>query len=143
MKTTFEDKQFYFYYLRRETHEPYGCVCLRQDVNGKWARGISLCAPLDTFKKGDARRIAKGRCLAALFDQKSTECMTTECDRDVVADGMGVFRDVDNTCKSQYDATLTELERDITKKCAEGEGLIFDRAVEIAKAHGTIVAEAK
>jgi len=131
-KVKSDDKNFYYYYLRYSNHNPYGCVCLATDTEGKWARGISICAVMDRFDKRTARRIAKRRCLHALFTRTNSECMS-DLNHGVVADGMLVFRDVDNECKSTYAATLTKNEQAITE--CTGKDQFFDREAEIAKAH--------
>lgn len=138
MKTKFKESDFYFYYLRRDDGQPYGCVCLRRDITGMWARGISLCASMDPFSKQQARRIARGRCLRALFTHENTECMM-RTDREAVGMADGYFQD-NNLCKSQYGIKMTDKELAITK---DDNRPAFNRDVEIAQAAGIVVGEVR
>ena len=111
MKTYLNDNDFYFYYLRYgEDNVPYGCVALRQDSDGNWSRGISLCSNNDQFVKIKAKKIAKGRCVRAIFTKQSTEPIKAT-DKQVIS----LAGDWYLANKSDYSVTLTEKEQQITK----------------------------
>jgi len=111
MKTYLNDNDFYFYYLRYgEDNVPYGCVALRQDSDGNWSRGISLCSDKDQFVKSKAKKISKGRCVRAMFTKQSTEPIKAT-DKEVI----GLVGNWYLANKSDYSVTLTEKEQQITK----------------------------
>ncbi len=64
--------KLFYYYLRKENRQPFGCVCIGIDKDMRYSRGISLCAAQDTFVKKFARTRAKGRCVHAMMVQKNS-----------------------------------------------------------------------
>lgn len=114
MKTYLDDNDFYFYYLRcKPDNTPYGCVALRQDSKGKWSRGISLCSKDDQFVKTKAKKLAKGRCVRAMFTENTTEPINAT-DKTTVRLVL-LSDDLALSHKSHYGATLNEKEIQITK----------------------------
>lgn len=110
MKSCFNNDDFYIYYLRDTNRNPFGCVALRRDKDGNWARGISICSSQDQFIKEKAKRLSKGRCIKALFSKQSTDPIQAN-DKDV----MCLVGNWHNSPKSAYSVSLTEQELQITK----------------------------
>ena len=107
----FNNDDFYIYYLRRDDNTPIGCVALRQDSVGNWARGISLCSTQDQFSKDKAKKLAKRRCIDALFTQQSTEPIKAS-DKEVIRYDAGSWY---TSCKSDYGSHLTTKEQEIVR----------------------------
>lgn len=136
MKTYLDDNDFYFYYLRcKPDNTPYGCVALRQDSKGKWSRGISLCSEDDQFVKTKAKKLAKGRCVRAMFRKESSEPIAAQ-DKDV----MNVVGNWFGKAKSGYDIELTEAEARITKS---NDKPVFNTDVTKLETAGIAVGEFK
>ena len=111
MTTQFNNDDFYFYYLRRDDNTPMGCVALRQDNSGNWARGISLCSTQDQFSKDKAKKLAKSRCIKGLMTHQCTEPIKAR-DKGVTSDDVGWW---DTCCKSDYGTSLTNKEQEIVR----------------------------
>lgn len=58
--------KLFYYYLRNENRQPFGCVCIGIDEDLKYSRGISLCSANDKFIKKFARKSSRSRCVNAM-----------------------------------------------------------------------------
>lgn len=64
-----------FYYLKDDrTKKPHTTVCLLVSPDGRiLSRGISICSPLDSFRKKTGKDKALGRAIKALVRKISSE----------------------------------------------------------------------
>ena len=53
--------EVFYYYLRDEENQPYGCVAIQETHDGKINRGVSICSTRDHFDKNHARGLASAR----------------------------------------------------------------------------------
>lgn len=66
----------WIYYLRDNLKRPIITVCLLENENGMFARGIALCSNKDQPCKRIGRTIAKGRAVKALLTKTTSGRIT-------------------------------------------------------------------
>lgn len=55
------ENEVFYYYLRNEKNQPYGCVAIQETANGNINRGVSICSVTDNFNRKHARGLALKR----------------------------------------------------------------------------------
>lgn len=105
-----------FYYLRSKGNNlPRITVCLVQNEEGFWSRGVSICSLSEkqvVIKKG--RDKAFGRAIKALINKKSSmPCFRIEAIEVYDACDLNMAFAV----KSEYNCFLNEFEKKLVSKC--------------------------
>lgn len=80
-----------FFYLRDENNNPIGCLASQlNEAKDTISFAVSVCNPLDQFKKQQAKEIAAGRLVLGSNDwilyNDSTKGKTKQCIMGVLAD---------------------------------------------------------
>jgi len=124
------DSGYYFYYIRRchprrdkrtVKGHPIACVCLKK-FEDKWARGVSICADDELFVKTRAQWIAAARCNMAAHNKYSKHAINMSSGSKRLNVCWAAINVQPDTYKSQWDAILTDKEREIVKTVNELQG---------------------
>lgn len=108
-------KSKWFYYIR-DRHgdgKPLITVCLLEDNDGTYFRGIAVCSLFEQPKKAVGRQIAEGRALKAYFHGTRSDSVITRDEAYWVFEMCGILCENNNffEYKSEADVRLTLFEK--------------------------------